>query len=217
MQFITNVQFNQICLQDNLKVLKICQGTKPKVLEKEDVIIKLFYPKKSRFSSSKVKPRALRFYRNCERLLEKGYLAPKILDFQYYKDERIHLIHYQRLEGYDIRYLAARDPAIIFEVAKFIADLHANGVWFRGIHLENLLYQANGQFALIDVADLKFRARALSLYIRYRNLKHLFNTREDHAIWEKFGVENFLKEYFAASGLGKISEKVLRYLLSRKN
>jgi tRNA A-37 threonylcarbamoyl transferase component Bud32 len=214
MEIITNSDFEQICSQERIKILKLGRGTLPKVYEKDNIIIKLFYPKQTRLSSNTIRPRALRFYKNCQRLLKKGYIAPKILDLQYCKERRIHVVHYQKIAGQDVRYLANNGQIeILKNVSQLIADLHHHGVYIRCIHLENLLYQTTGHCALIDVTDVRFKSKSLNIYTRFRNLKHLFSTREDKAIWNEYGIARFIADYFKAARLSNASQKILKYLI----
>jgi len=217
MNIISHQAFNAICEDSNTTIIKYGKVDQPKVFEKNgNTIIKLFYPKKSRLSSDRIWPRALRFYRNVQALQHHGYNAPIITNVQFCPELKIYLLHYPKIQGQDVRHLARNGKlTIIHEVAHLLADLHRNGIFFRSIHLENLLYQPDGKFALLDVTDVRFKKRALSFYLRYRNIKHLFQEPNDKDIWQAFGIQHFMDEYFKLAKLPNYSRILLSYLIKR--
>jgi tRNA A-37 threonylcarbamoyl transferase component Bud32 len=217
MDIISTDEFNTICQDSSMKVLKVGRGDLPKVMEKNgDTIIKIFYPKKSKFSSDRIWPRAMRFYKNVKRLQSNGYHAPEITKVQFCSDLKIYLLHYRKLDGQDVRSLVQSGQLhIIKEVAHLVANLHTQGIFFRSIHLENLLYQPDNKFALLDVADVRFKSKNLSLSIRYRNLKHLFLVQMDKPSWKAFGINQFMNEYFKHANLALPSRKLLSWFIQR--
>lgn len=217
MDIISSQEFKDICQDINTKIIKFGKINQPKVFEKNgDTIIKLFYPKQSRLSSDRIWPRAMRFYQNVKTLKHHGYIAPIVNKIQFCPEQKIYLMYYAKIQGSDMRNLAKKGEChLIHHVAHFIADLHIHGVFFRSIHLENLLYQPNGKLALLDVTDVRFKKKALTFYSRYRNLKHLFQEPLDKDVWQIFGVNNFMQEYFKSAGLSRYSRKILAYLIKR--
>jgi hypothetical protein len=81
-----------------------------------------------------------------------------------------------------------------------MAQLHLTGVYFRSLHLGNVLLQSQGGLALIDVADMRFRNRPLNGSERARNFKHLLRKPEQRAIIERFGMDKFLELYRRSAG-----------------
>lgn len=217
MDIISSQEFNDLCQDDNIKTIKFGKIDQPKVFEKNgDTIIKLFYPKKSRLSSDRIWPRAMRFYRNMKTLQHHGYDAPIVTKVQFCPDLKIYLMHYPKIQGNDVRNLAKNGKLnIIHHVAQLVADLHTNGIFFRSIHLENLLYKPDGKFALLDVTDVRFRKKALNFYSRYRNIKHLLLEPNDRDLWQAFGINNFMHEYFKLAELPKYSRAIISYLIKR--
>lgn len=75
---------------------------------------------------------------------------------------------YEELPGTTLRELSG---AVDLEaLAEFVVGLHARGVYFRGLHLGNVIRRPDGGFGLIDVQDVRFRPRPLGLRMRERNL-----------------------------------------------
>lgn len=216
MQIITSEQFKAITTHTENKYIKFAPGKKPKVIETaESKIIKIFYPKKrSIFSKNKLP--ALKFCHHAQRLIHLKVGAPKIESLDYCRELQIHLVSYEKLKGEDVRSLVRSGKYhMIHNLAIFIASLHTKGIYFRAIHLANLLHQEQNQFALIDIDDIQFRRKPLSLYMRYRNLKHLFIYRSDKAFWLQHGIETFMDYYFQCSNMNFLSKNILMRLLNR--
>ncbi|MBX3708525.1 MAG: hypothetical protein KIT56_01390 [Gammaproteobacteria bacterium] len=215
MDIISSHEFNEICHHKNVKTIKYGYGKQPKVFEKDgNTIIKLFYPKKRLLSSDKYRPYALRFQNNILSLRMHGYDVPNVIKTEYCSELKIYLVYYQKIEGEDIRGLANKGKLeAIQHVADLIADLHQKGIFFRSIHLENLLYKPDGTIALLDITDVRFQSTSLTMYSRYRNLKHLLQEPNDRALWQAFGISNFLKAYFKSTTLSTLSKIVLTYML----
>jgi hypothetical protein len=192
-------------------------ANRPKVIEKNgDTIIKFFYSNKKKLSSDKIKPRYQRFCENIQLLQKYGYAVPHLLKTQSCSDLKVHIVHYLKIEGREVRNTTQNgDLTSIPGIAKLLADLHAKGIFFRSIHLGNLLQKADGELALIDIADVRFKSSPLSLSVRYRNLKHLFKHREDKQAWQAFGINNFMQIYFEAAKLSKFSQKLLGLFIRR--
>lgn len=219
MDIISCHEFAAICHDTNTQIIKFGKVDQPKVFEKNgNTIIKLFYPKRRKITSDRIRPRAIRFYRNVDKLFGRGYSVPRIDKMQFCPDLKMYLLYYPKIQGCNVRYHAQNGNLdIITEVARLLADLHKKGIFFRSIHLENLLYQPDGKFALLDVTDVKFRSGALSLYLRYRNIKHLLNEPMDKEIWHAFGISRFMSEYFRFAGLKHYSGLLLNRLVMRKS
>ena len=217
MDIISADQFNDICNQKDSKVVQTICG-KPKVLETESgEMVKLFYPRKKRVSSNSYKPYAVRFCNNARLLRSLDFIAPDIKKIQYCPELITHVVYYGKLAGETMDVCPAiKTPESIIPIVAFVARLHNKGVFFRSIHLSNLLYNANGDFALIDISDVKFTKKSLPLYLRYRNLKHVLLYKEDQNIWKNFGVNKFLHYYFKFSNSSFFTRKILTFLLGKK-
>ncbi|WP_336145611.1 lipopolysaccharide kinase InaA family protein, partial [Klebsiella pneumoniae] len=63
--------------------------------------------------------------------------------------------------------------SLIERFGRFMAQLHERGVYFRSLHLGNVLLLEDGEFGLIDVADMRIFPSALRNTLRQRNLKHM--------------------------------------------
>jgi RIO-like serine/threonine protein kinase len=83
---------------------------------------------------------------------------------------------YQPLPGETLRQIASKEgfnwqqslPALV----GLIRSLHASGIYFRSLHLGNIVVTPDNRMGLIDVADMRFLRRPLPKYLIRRNLQH---------------------------------------------
>lgn len=153
-------------------------GLGPKVLRlADDSFLKLFRPRRW-YTSGSFNSYSERFAVNSERLRNVGFPTPQILDL-FRLDDGSSAVHYTPLSGSTLRQvlqgLTAPDvrQALVERFGRFMAQLHEQGVYFRSLHLGNVLVLEDGEFGLIDVADLRLYPSSLSLALRQRNLRHM--------------------------------------------
>ena len=79
-----------------------------------------------------------------------------------------------------------------------IARLHERGVYFRSLHLGNVVQTPQGELGLIDIADMKTQRRALGRTQRKRNFAHMLRYAED-------------RQWLLADEGGELSEGYLRH------
>ncbi|MBL4620843.1 MAG: hypothetical protein JKY89_00425 [Immundisolibacteraceae bacterium] len=182
-----NAQYLEQLIAD-CQVLE-ADGFGPKVLESADelVIYKLFRRKRW-FSSALLRPYAKRFVDNATKLKSCGFRTITVQQIRYCKQLAYHMVVYEKLPGMSLRdHLKseidrADREAVFIYLGKMMARLHAGGVYFRSLHLGNLLWSEGGDFALIDIADMRFYRRSLSAGLRQRNFRPLLKRMDDHTL-----------------------------------
>lgn len=153
-------------------------GRGPKVIRLSDErILKIFRPRR-RLWLSRLTPPALRFKRNAEQLLAKGITAPHITEcFWLDKAQAISCCLYMPIPGRSLeqiyRHSMSEFNLLLAKFAEFIYVLHQRGIYFRSLHLGNVLILPNGTFGLIDFLDIKFKRSPLGPWLVKRNLGHL--------------------------------------------
>lgn len=167
------------------KVLLLADGT----------IVKLFRRKRW-LSSAAWYPYAKRFADNAASLHRLGILAPEILDvFRIPSIER-DAVRYQPLPGRTLREMRREGLDVGVEEAlkeaftRFIVRLHDSGVYFRSLHLGNVVYTPDHEFGLIDISDARIGDRPLRKYQRARNLKRLQGMAGENEWVDFFSVVN---------------------------
>ena len=152
------------------KVLALADGT----------ILKLFRRKRL-ISSAAWYPYARRFADNARALAARGIPCPEVTGLYRLPSVRREAVRYRPLAGKTLRQLVragadARD--LRARLGRFVAGLHQAGIYFRSLHLDNIVLCAGGEFGLIDIADMSAGRRALSASRRRRNLRHLVRVAE---------------------------------------
>lgn len=158
-------------------------GLGPKVLRLADGSFLKLFRRRAWYSSGFINPYAARFVRNSQQLAQLGFTTPTILGLYRFADAST-AVHYQPLPGQTLREALQQSPspaqrqALVLRFGNYLARLHEQGVYFRSLHLGNVLVH-NDAFALIDLADMRIRPSPLPLKLRQRNLRHMQRYPED--------------------------------------
>lgn len=191
-------------------------GLGPKVLRlKDGSFLKLFRARRW-YTSGGFNPYSERFVSNSVQLRQLRIASPSILDL-YTLADGSSAVRYQPLPGYTLRQaLQSLDSSLreslIERFGKFLAQLHERGVYFRSLHLGNVLLMDDGEFGLIDVADMRLYPSALRNTLRQRNLKHMQRYPQDRSWLFETHFEQLAKGYASAASpqaTVKIREQVL--------
>ncbi len=147
------------------------------VIQPDGQFLKIFRPRR-RLWMARLLPQASRFATNTQRLAERGFRVPAVNELLWLDRRRaISACLYTPLEGQSLLQVLQNDPLdfqrVLPNFARFIAQLHHAGVYFRSLHLGNVLLLANGEFGLIDVLDVHFYGSPLGPARIKRNLRHL--------------------------------------------
>lgn len=153
-------------------------GLGPKVLRLADGSFLKLFRRRRWYTSGSFNPYSERFAVNSEQLRQMGIPTPQVLHL-YRLDDGSSAVHYAPLPGHTLRQVLqsitapAVRQALVERFGKFMAQLHEKGVYFRSLHLGNVLVLEDGEFGLIDLADLRIYPSALSHSLRQRNLRHM--------------------------------------------
>jgi len=184
------------------------QGAKP--IEEDGLGIKVarlgdgdflkLYRRKRLLSSDLWDLPAQRFADNAQGLLRLGITAPKVLDVLMISERRLSAVRYQPLPGdtlrNSLRQLDAEPrTALVKQFGTFLGELHQLGVYFRSLHLGNVLLLPDGSFGLIDLSDMKLESRPLAPWKRRRNLQHILRYSEDIAWLTQQHLDSWLEGY----------------------
>lgn len=148
----------------------------PKVYQLADGNILKLFRRKRLLSSALLKPHSLRFWNNAKTLQTLGIATLEPFALFRLSDPAWTAVCYTPLPGITLSHLLRENPAewtqLIAPLARFIKKLHAHGIYFRSLHLGNIIRGADEQFGLIDIADLQHRRRPLSKRLIRRNREH---------------------------------------------
>lgn len=126
------------------------------------------------------RPESQRFVRNAERLQTLGIATPQMIECAWLeRDQGVNACLYAPLEGTPLDCLfkqqRERFDALLPAFAAYIRQLHERGIYFRSLHLGNVLLLPEGGFGLIDFLDLRFKRGPLRKALVRRNFAHLQN------------------------------------------
>ena len=159
-------------------------------------------------------PYSWRFRRNSRRLRARGFQCISVEGIFYCRAIRRHGVIYRRLEGVPLDIILQGEDAesdrVFRDYAVFIARLHSARVYFRSLHPGNILRLPDGSFGLIDIADIRFPRRRLTLRERVRNFAHLLRSAEFQSALKHHPIEDFLDAYLVAVKLRPRARNRLR-------
>lgn len=150
----------------------------PKVVRLPDgTLLKIFRSRRNPLLA-RLSPDARRFAERASRLQSLGIRTPEIRELLWLdRGKAVSACLYQPLAGQPLDKLF-RDARNEFDqrlpqLASYILKLHRLGIYFRSLHLGNILLSPDGDFGLIDFLDLHFKSRPLGRPLVRRNFRHL--------------------------------------------
>lgn len=150
------------------KVLRLPDGT----------FIKLFRRKRL-LSSAAWSPYAQRFADNAAALARLGIPCPQVIAVWRVAAIARDAVHYHPLAGETLRALLrdglepAREQWLRQAFTAFVRRLHDLGIYFRSLHLGNVVLTPDDTLGLIDISDVRLHRRPLSQFWRARNLRRM--------------------------------------------
>jgi hypothetical protein len=155
------------------KVLRLADGT----------FLKLFR-RKSWLSKTTLYPPAKRFADNAAELQRLGVPCPRVIQLYRLSAPYRSVVHYEPLPGQTLRQLLSNDTSLdqlelFARLAEFITHLHDLGVYFRSLHMGNIVLTPDNALGLIDISDMRCLGRPLSRWMRNRNYQHLLRYEQD--------------------------------------
>jgi len=76
---------------------------------------------------------------------------------------------------------AEQDDLLRTKFGAFVASLHEAGIYFRSLHLNNVILTPDNRFGLIDVADMRVLGRPVTPSLARRNFRHMLRDKRDRA------------------------------------
>ena len=171
-------RLSQAALDQMIDAAKVLEADSygPKVyLLQDGKILKLFRRKRF-FSSALFRPYSKRFIDNAVELHKLGVPTLQILQFFRLEKPGMTAVLYEPLPGQTLRQIAAKQgfnwTQALPDLAERIRSLHRSGIYFRSLHLGNIVVTPDNRMGLIDVADMRFTRGPLPKRLIKRNLQH---------------------------------------------
>jgi tRNA A-37 threonylcarbamoyl transferase component Bud32 len=169
-----------LSLREGAHVIE-ADGSGDKVLLLADGTMLKFFRRKRLVSSALLFPYAKRFASNTRALQRRSVPCPNVLALYRIASIERDAVHYQPLAGETVRHLFKTDAeaGLRFELGQFVAELHRKGIYFRSLHLGNIVLTPQRHLGLIDVADMTCQRLTLSTGKRLRNFQHMARYTQD--------------------------------------
>jgi hypothetical protein len=170
------------------------------ILQPDGNYLKTFWFRRV-LSSRRLYPESLRFILHAKSLNRRGIATVDVIEQLRIPHLKRTGVLYRPLAGRTLRQVAAAgefDSVLAGRLGAFIAELHGKGIFFRSLHLGNVLLCPDGGLGLIDISNMRVFLRPLSVRLRRRNFSHLLRYAEDLKTITAAGVgffkDGYLKE-----------------------
>ena len=155
-------------------------------------ILKLFRRKRF-FSSALLRPYSKRFIDNALELQKRGIPTLTVLESYQLEAPGMTAVLYRPLPGETLRQLSNQEgfdwQNNLEPLVALIRRLHEAGIYFRSLHLGNVVVTPDNQMGLIDVADMRFLRAPLSPALARRNLQHFARSLAREKLNERFPMQ----------------------------
>lgn len=177
-------------------------GDKVLLLNNGDYL-KLFRHKRL-LSSALLAPPSMRFIRNAGLLVKRRVSTVTIIDHYRIPSIQRMVVHYQPLQGETLRTLLIDSSTgsqfeLMTPLGVFIARLHEKGIYFRSLHLGNIVRMLDGELGLIDIADMRFGCFSVNIRGCLRNFRHFVRSNIDMELLNSILRKRLLEAYCEAS------------------
>lgn len=150
----------------------------PKVVRLPSGLLLKIFRSRRNLLLARLRPDARRFADRAERLQRLGIHTPQLAELLWIDREKaVSACLYQPLQGEGLdklfRDARAEFDRLLPQLAVYIHRLHQRGIYFRSLHLGNILLTPDGDFGLIDFLDIRFKRGPLGRHLVQRNFAHL--------------------------------------------
>ncbi len=196
------------------EVIEQATDGRPRLLCHEDalgvpLITKLWWP--SGMLGRKSVRRAEQFRNRLGSLAARGVSVP-VYRAHGRTGAGVRFVVYERLDGCCLRDLDGDFD--LGELAEFVVALHARGVYFRGLHLGNVIARDDGALGVVDVQDVRLRRRPLGLRMRERNLGILCSHPRDRQYMDNGHWSELVMAYCRRAGMSVAEAAHMREMVA---
>lgn len=168
-----------LTLREGAKVIEADAHGDKVLLLTDGTYLKLFRVKRL-LTSARFSPYSKRFAKNAIKLIKLGILTVNVNRLYRIPSIRRTAVHYYPLPGTALRKLPdGIDLILADKLGKFIRELHDKGIYFRSLHLGNIVLTPENKLGLIDISDMRIYNKPLSETQRLRNFQHCSRYKHD--------------------------------------
>ncbi|MFJ4154481.1 toluene tolerance protein [Pseudomonas sp. NPDC089752] len=189
---LTQVDFDQ--LTRGAQVLEAdSHGAKVYLLE-DGNFLKVFRRKRL-ISSALLRPYSQRFVDNAARLAQLGIPTLEVISQHKLDLPGRTAVLYRPLPGRTLLQMSRDDDFswadYLPRLIALVRQLHRSGIYFRSLHLGNVVVTPDQRLGLIDVADMRFLRPPLSARMIRRNVQHMVSYIEREKLGDRFPLADF--------------------------
>lgn len=148
----------------------------------DGTFLKLFRRKRL-ITSAAIWPYAQRFADNAAKLKELGIPCPEIITVYRIPSIERDAVHYHPLPGLTLRQLRDGEGDCPEDIREqffaFVEKVQDLGIYFRSMHLGNVVLTPERELGLIDISDMRIKKGPLSKGLRKRNWVHINKDKTD--------------------------------------
>lgn len=171
-----------LALRNDGKVIEQ-DGHGDKVIILADGTFLKLFRRKRLITSAAIWPYAQRFADNAAKLKQLGIPCPEIIAVYRIPSIERDAVHYHPLPGLTLRQLRDGEgdcPEDIRErFWEFVDKVQDLGIYFRSMHLGNVVLTPEGELGLIDISDMRIKKGSLGKSLRQRNQEHILREPAD--------------------------------------
>jgi glycosyltransferase involved in cell wall biosynthesis/tRNA A-37 threonylcarbamoyl transferase component Bud32 len=171
-----------LTLREGAEVIESDSNGDKVLLLTDGTYLKLFRVKRL-ITSARLRSYSIRFTENAQKLTKLSIPTVSVINTFKIPSIQRSAVHYSPLSGTTLRDLGSDlNKTLIEKLGAFIRQLHEKGIYFRSLHLGNIVLTPQNQLGLIDISDIKILKSALPEKMRIRNFHHLCRYQKDKEI-----------------------------------
>jgi tRNA A-37 threonylcarbamoyl transferase component Bud32 len=184
--------------QYGIKVAKLANGDFIKIFRIKNLI-----------SVARIYSYAKMFCRNAGRIAELGIPTVKVKQLYHIENSNKSAVIYAPLVGetiLEILHSKRINTILCRDLGVFMANLHEKGIYFRGLHLGNIVLTPDNKLGLIDVADMTIFPWPLDCRRRLKNFSRFWRDFENKFMFGYESIQALIEGYH--SNCKKVSVKL---------
>ncbi len=190
--------------EHGIKVFRLGDGDIFKVFRVKNIV-----------SSARIYSYARRFCRNAHRLQKLGIATITIKQLFHFEDSTNTAVLYEPLPGKTLwQVFAAKElnQPLLAKLGEFVARLHQKGIYFRSLHLGNIVLTPESELGLIDISDMSIFPWKLGGWRRVRNFRQFCRRKQGLRSLTSDEEKIFIQSYMEVASILPISRLYKRIL-----
>ncbi len=163
---------------------------------------------------------ARRFWSNAKRLQKLHIPTVTVTALFHFSGSSDTAVLYQPLPGETLWQVADANKLsdkLLAQFGEFVASLHQRGIYFRSLHLGNVVLTPAGELGLIDISDMSISSWKLGCARRLRNFNQMLRRLQGINAVGPAGRDVFFTSYIASSQISPRCSNALTAKFAKVN